>query len=101
MTVYDSGENDQSSAVETTGIPESRGLIRRFRDALTRFKKDIREPLPNAESLSRYGKVRARLRHLLKRYGWKMFWTIFAFYLIRDAILYLILPYLVARQIIG
>ncbi len=79
----------------------SRNPIRRFRSALVQFKRDIREPLPSTEHLSRFGRIKARIRHLFKRYGWKMFWAIFIFYLIRDVVLYILIPYLVAKQLIG
>ena len=87
---------DKVSAMQAGGGP-----FRRFRSAITRFKRDIREPLPNTEHLSRIGRIKVRIRHLFKRYGWKMFWAIFIFYLIRDVILYVLIPYLVAREIIG
>ena len=101
MTLPNSGENDQSAVVDMTVVPQSRGLFGRFRVALAQFKRDIREPLPNTENLSRFGRIKARTRHLFKRYGWKMFWGIVIFYLIRDSILYIILPYLLAKQVIG
>lgn len=90
---------------ESAAIPvaeeRGRGALSRFREALTRFKRDIREPLPNSENLSRFGRIKMRTRHLFKRYGWKMFWGIVVFYLVRDTILYLVLPYLLAREVIG
>lgn len=101
MTLHNSGENDQSAIVDITALPESRGLIGRFRDALSQFKRDIREPLPNTETLTRFSRIKVRTRHLFKRYGWKMFWGIVIFYLIRDSILYIIFPYLLAKQVIG
>lgn len=79
----------------------SSGIIRRFRTALKQFKRDIRGPLPGTGQSSRFGRIKARVPHLFKRYGWKMFWAIFIFYLIRDVVLYILIPYLVAREIIG
>lgn len=34
---------------------------------------------------------------LIRRYGWKLFAVFFCYYLIRDSILYILLPYLIAR----
>ncbi len=36
----------------------------------------------------------------IKVYGWKVFAGIFLYYLIRDSILYILLPYLIAKGII-
>jgi|TARA_B100000085_G_scaffold157490_1_gene143029 hypothetical protein len=36
----------------------------------------------------------------IKKFGWKLFAVIFLFYLIRDSILYIIIPYLVLKGII-
>ena len=40
---------------------------------------------------------RLGLKGFLKRNGWKVLLSIFIYYLIRDAILYILLPILVAR----
>ena len=37
----------------------------------------------------------------LKEAGWKVFAFIFIFYLIRDAILYILIPYLVAKGLLS
>jgi len=34
---------------------------------------------------------------LVKRYGWKLIVAVFMYYLIRDSILYILLPYLIAK----
>tara|TARA_Y100000768_G_C23580522_1_gene496901 strand:- start:179 stop:370 length:192 start_codon:yes stop_codon:yes gene_type:complete len=36
----------------------------------------------------------------VKKFGWKLFAVIFLFYLIRDSILYIIIPYLILKGII-
>ena len=36
-------------------------------------------------------------RQVLRQYGWRLGVVIFAYYLIRDCILYILLPYLVYR----
>lgn len=37
----------------------------------------------------------------IKKKGWKIVFTIFMFYLIRDSLLYLILPYFAAHGLLG
>ena len=34
---------------------------------------------------------------LVKRYGWKLVAAVFMYYLIRDSILYILIPYLIAK----
>ncbi len=40
-------------------------------------------------------------RAVIRRYGWKIFAVFFVYYLIRDSIIYLLIPYLVARHFIN
>lgn len=40
-------------------------------------------------------------RGVFRRYGWKIFAAFFLYYLIRDLILYVLIPYLVARHFIN
>ncbi len=75
-------------------------LWRRFKDFMKQFKRDLREPLPETADLPRWGKVKARFRHLFKRYGWKLLIAICVYYLIRDGILYILIPYLVAKKLL-
>ena len=35
------------------------------------------------------------LKVFVKKRGWKVFWTIVIFYLIRDSILYILIPFLI------
>ncbi len=49
----------------------------------------------------RYRKVRAKMAYYFKRYGWKVGAAIFLYYLVRDTILYIILPLWIAREIAG
>lgn len=37
------------------------------------------------------------MRGVTKRYGWKIFAAFIAYYLVRDSIIYLLIPYLIAR----
>jgi len=41
------------------------------------------------------------LREFLTQKGWKIVVAVFLFYLIRDSLLYLVLPYLAARGLLG
>lgn len=43
---------------------------------------------------------REGFKTLLKKRGWKVFAVIIAYYTVRDSILYIITPYLIARGII-
>lgn len=38
-------------------------------------------------------------RGLVKKYGWKLVAAVFFYYLIRDSILYILIPYLIAKGI--
>ncbi|HEX9654942.1 MAG TPA: hypothetical protein VGA99_14635 [bacterium] len=40
-------------------------------------------------------------RGLIREKGWKIVAAVFMFYLIRDSLIYLILPYLAARGLLG
>ncbi len=52
--------------------------------ALNNFRSDLR---------------REGFRKTSKRYGWRLFAVVFVYYLIRDSFLYLLLPFLFARQL--
>jgi hypothetical protein len=90
------GTNAESALTEPR-----RGLFRRFRGVLAQFKRDLREPLSESDGKPWLSRCGARTRHLFKRYGWKLFWGIVVFYLIRDTVLYIIIPYLIARKLIS
>ena len=75
-------------------------LWKRLKGFLSQFKRDLRAPLEGTEGLDRWGKVKARSRHLFKRYGWKLLVAICVYYLIRDGILYILIPYLVAKKLL-
>ncbi len=38
---------------------------------------------------------------LVKKYGWKVVVAVFLYYLIRDSILYILIPYLIAKGLFG
>ncbi|MGZ3696048.1 MAG: hypothetical protein ACXWQO_18480 [Bdellovibrionota bacterium] len=39
------------------------------------------------------------MRGAVRRYGWKLFAAFFAYYLVRDSIIYLLVPYLIAKGV--
>ncbi len=92
------GAAEENEIALETGAKSS--LWRRFKDFLKQFKRDLREPLPETANLPRWGKIKARFRHLFKRYGWKLLIAICVYYLIRDGILYILIPYLVAKKLL-
>lgn len=53
--------------------------------------------------LKKYRKVLKEegFKALIKKHGWKVFGIIFTYYLIRDSILYILIPYLIARGFLG
>jgi hypothetical protein len=79
----------------------SSGIFARMKGIVRQFKQDLRMPIPGAERMSFRQRFQARAVYLFKRYGWKLLLGLFLYYLIRDTILYIIIPYLVARQVLG
>jgi hypothetical protein len=77
------------------------GVFRRFWNGIKRIKHDLHVPLDGADQMSRWQRIGARFRFLFKRHGWKLVWSFIIFYLIRDTILYIIIPYLIARKVWG
>lgn len=53
------------------------------------------------EKLSHFAKVKAKLQRAFKKYGWKLGVLIVIGYLIRDTVLYILLPYLIAKNLIA
>ena len=39
------------------------------------------------------------VKGFIKTYGWKVVFTVFMFYLIRDSILYILIPYMITKGI--
>lgn len=93
-----SSPSEETCAVTAEDKP---GLFRRLRELIKQFKRDLRGPLPGLADKPLPAKILGRFRHLFKRYGFKLVVVIFMYYLIRDTLLYIVLPYLIARQFIG
>lgn len=89
----------ESSSAENV-VDSKPSIWKRFTATVKQFKRDCREPLPGTAELTRWGKLKARSVHLFRRYGWKLLVAIILYYLIRDGILYILIPYLVAKQLI-
>jgi hypothetical protein len=96
--------NDQPVSAEVSSPARTaprRGVWHYLRDAVTSFKADLRVPLAGQDQRSRFGRIKARLKFLLARHGWKLVALVVIYYLIRDTLLYIILPYFLARQVFG
>ncbi len=89
-----------SNYSENVSRRKSSGLWGKFKGIIRQFKSDIRDPLPGAEEMTRFGRIKARFKLLYKKYGWKLLLAVFCYYLIRDTILYIIIPYLIATKLI-
>jgi len=76
-----------------------RRLAIRLRDGLRQVRVDLRKPLPGADQMSPRGRFVQRVRFLTARYGWRLLVTLFIYYLVRDVVLYLLLPYLAVSQL--
>ncbi len=55
----------------------------------------IKARLSDVRATYRAGGVRA----VLQKFGWKILVAFFLYYLIRDSILYLLIPYLIAKNL--
>ena len=81
--------------------PARPGVFRRLWNGIKQIKQDLRVPLEGTEGMTRAQRFGARFRFLFKKHGWKLVWSFIIFYLIRDTILYIIIPYLIARKVWG
>lgn len=70
----------------TSVVSEKESLFQKLKNVL----KECRSEFKN-------GGVKA----VFKRFGWKIFLAFFMYYLIRDLILYVLIPYLLARHFIN
>jgi hypothetical protein len=64
---------------------------------MAQLRADFKAPIPDGETLSRFGRLRFRTRRMVKKYGWKLVVGVFVFYLIRDLALYVVLPYMAIK----
>jgi hypothetical protein len=75
--------------------------VQKLRLDLARVRSDLKAPLPGAEGWSRRRRLAFRVRRLLRTYGWKLVFIFFLYYLVRDLVLYVVLPLLVADAVVG
>ena len=47
-----------------------------------------------------FSRIRMKMAYYFKRYGWKVGAAIFLYYLVRDTILYIVLPLWIAKEVI-
>jgi hypothetical protein len=73
-------------------------VFRRFTQQFEEMRRDIAVPLESESRLPRGARFRARTKRLVAKYGWRIVAAVFAFYLIRDLVLYVLLPYLAIRS---
>lgn len=60
-------------------------MFKKIRDEIRRMKIILRE---------------LGFKALIRQYGWKLAVIVFFYYLIRDSILYLLIPYLIAQHVL-
>ncbi len=75
-------------------------VFARARDAIRAFRHDLRRPLEGTEGMTRRQRLGRRFRFLLRKYGWRVLLALFVYYLVRDLILYVLLPYLAATKLL-
>jgi hypothetical protein len=80
-------------------IPQT--IIEQVKKTYRSIKSDIKGPLPELEGLPKSKRIKARFKVIYKKYGWKILAVIFIYYLVRDVLVYIVLPYLIARGLIG
>jgi hypothetical protein len=76
-------------------------IIRRLRAYGSRIRNDVRQPVPEQVMGSVFSRWRWRFGFLFRKYGWKLVVAVFLFYLIQDSFLYIILPLLIGKGIVG
>jgi len=72
-------------------------VFRSWRDRCAAIRHEFAAPLPDERGLSRGARLRARSRRLAAKYGWRIVVAAVMFYLVRDLVLYVLLPYLAIR----
>ena len=65
------------------------------------FHRDLFGPLTDAAGLTFPKKLALRSSLIRRKYGWKIVAAGVAYYIIRDVAIYILLPYLVAKKVIG
>ena len=76
-------------------------MLRRAKNLAVQVRKDFFQTVPAEFGQSVFSKFRWRFMFLFKKYGWKMILAIFVYYLVRDTTLYVLIPFLIARKVLG
>lgn len=84
----------------TITTPKARGIFGRLKAAGRDFWAALFGHLPETDGKPFWRRAGIRLKVIYRRYGWKILMAVIIYYLIRDTILYIILPYLVVKQIL-
>lgn len=72
-------------------------MLKRLRDQCAAIRRDFAESPVSERDLPRGARMRAKMRRLTVKYGWRIVVGVFVFYLVRDLVLYVLLPYLAIR----
>lgn len=65
------------------------------------IRQDLRQSVPGHASRTIIHKIAWRFGFLFKKYGWKLVVVVVAYYLVRDTTVYVLIPYLVAKNVIS
>lgn len=63
--------------------------------------KSLLNYIPSLLSEIRMTFKESGFKGVFKKYGWKLFAAFFAYYLVRDTILYILIPYWIAHKLIS
>ena len=64
------------------------------------MKSSPSETSPGGPAGRLFARIRTKMAYYFKRYGWKVGVAIFLYYLVRDTVLYIILPLWIAGEIL-
>jgi hypothetical protein len=82
-------------------IDQPPGIFSRGFRYVRGFHRDLFGKLPGAAGLPFRRRLAFRAALIRRKYGWKIVVAGVAYYIIRDVAIYILLPYLVARKVIG
>jgi hypothetical protein len=95
--------NDPGTTVSLAGTaPQAKpGFFRRIKNYARQIRRDFFQPVPADAARTWWHKTAWRFTFLFKKYGWKILVALFLYYLIRDTTLYVVIPWLLAKRLIG
>jgi hypothetical protein len=71
-----------------------------LRTRVAEIRRDLSAPIPGDEHVALRKRIHSRGRLLLTKYGWRVIAIILVYYVVRDVLLYIIVPYLVAERML-